>query len=178
MTDCKHDWHFVQGTDRLQCARCKAETGPRTYDQRTMDMFQDIATIGSAWSKGGERIDPLDVYKVPEYDTTNYLVPTSQVYALSNIVPNHNITLSNAQGQVGKLDFNGPQLVFTGEADKSAQVFLDWVSHYFDQRLKDERQAELNACCDLLEGMHVATDGNHNYYLHAANELRKLRAGK
>jgi hypothetical protein len=37
------------------------------------------------------------------------------------------------------------------------------------------RQAELNACCDLLEGMHVATDGNHNYYLHAANELRKLR---
>ena len=41
--------------------------------------------------------------------------------------------------------------------------------------LEEARQAELKACCDLLEGMHAATDGNHNYYLHAANELRKLR---
>jgi hypothetical protein len=39
---CKHDWHFIEGTDRLQCARCKAETGPRTYDQLTRDMFEDI----------------------------------------------------------------------------------------------------------------------------------------
>jgi len=42
MTECKHDWHFIWATDRLQCARCKAETGPRTYDQLTRDMFEDI----------------------------------------------------------------------------------------------------------------------------------------
>ena len=39
MTDCKHDWHFIEGTDRLQCARCNAETGPRTYEQRVKDIL-------------------------------------------------------------------------------------------------------------------------------------------
>jgi hypothetical protein len=42
--DCKHDWHFIEGTDRLQCARCKAETGPRTYEQRV----KDILTVPTA----------------------------------------------------------------------------------------------------------------------------------
>jgi hypothetical protein len=37
------------------------------------------------------------------------------------------------------------------------------------------RQTELEACCELLEGMHACSTGSHNYYLHAANELRKLR---
>lgn len=66
MTDCKHDWHFIEGTERLQCRRCKAETGPRTYDQRVQDMLHDVTTIGSAWSKGGERIDPMSVYRDTE----------------------------------------------------------------------------------------------------------------
>lgn len=35
--------------------------------------------------------------------------------------------------------------------------------------------AEREACCNLLEGMHVAGTGSHNYYLHAATELRRLR---
>jgi hypothetical protein len=151
MTDCKHDWHFIHGTSRLECRRCKVETGPSTPDQLTRDMFEDVSKIGTAWSQDGKRIDPWDVYKISaidttEYklsalDTTDYLVSTGQLYTISDIKPNHNITLSNADGQVGCLDFNGPQLVFTGEADKAAQVFLDWVSKYFDQRLKDEREA-------------------------------------
>lgn len=61
MTDCKHDWHFIEGTDRLQCARCKAETGPRGYDE----LVQDLLTVGQAWMKDGERIDPNSVYSVP-----------------------------------------------------------------------------------------------------------------
>jgi len=65
MTNCKHDWHFIEGTDRLQCARCKAETGPRTPDQLMQDLLSDVTTMGSAWSRGGERINPLDVYAVP-----------------------------------------------------------------------------------------------------------------
>ena len=27
MTDCKHDWHFIEGTDRLRCQRCHTVTG-------------------------------------------------------------------------------------------------------------------------------------------------------
>jgi hypothetical protein len=134
MSDCKHDWHFIHGTSRLECRRCKAETGPRTYDQRTMDMFQDIATIGSAWSKDGERIDPTSVYATPPEYT--FAIPT----------PNYNITFhNNLEGgtgkQVGKLDFNGPEMIFEGDAAESAKVFVDFVARSFHGRLKDEREA-------------------------------------
>jgi hypothetical protein len=63
MTDCKHDWHFIEGTERLRCERCKVETGPKSYEQRVQDMLKDVTTMGSAWSRGGERIDPTSVYK-------------------------------------------------------------------------------------------------------------------
>lgn len=49
MTDCKHDWHFLPNTDRLHCRRCKAETGPRTYDQRVQNMLVDMKNIASPW---------------------------------------------------------------------------------------------------------------------------------
>jgi hypothetical protein len=61
-TFCKHDWHFLPGTDRLRCIRCNAETGPSTPEQLAQDMLRDVATFGSAWSKGGKRIDPREVY--------------------------------------------------------------------------------------------------------------------
>ena len=64
---CKHNWQFTEGgTGTLLCTRCGAVTGPRTYDQLVQDMLQDVTTIGSAWSKGGERIDPLSVYRGTE----------------------------------------------------------------------------------------------------------------
>ncbi len=49
MTDCKHDWHFLANTERLQCRRCKAETGPRTYDQRVQDILWDAKNLASPW---------------------------------------------------------------------------------------------------------------------------------
>ena len=176
---CKHDWFFVNGTDDLKCKRCGEVTGPRPYDQRVQDILQDVATTGTAWSQEGKRIDPWDVYKTAEYDTTQFYMPTGQLQ-VANFKPNYNLTFhNNHEGgtgkQVGKLDFNGPELVFEGDADESAKVFIDWIANAFHGRLEQERKSELDACCDLLEGMHAATDGNHNYYLHAANELRKLR---
>jgi hypothetical protein len=64
-TACKHNWHFIPGTDRLRCARCGAETGPSTPEQLTQDMLRDVITMGSAWSQGGKRIDPREVYADP-----------------------------------------------------------------------------------------------------------------
>ena len=62
MTDCKHDWHFNANlSEGLRCARCGAETGPRGYDE----LVQDLLTVGQAWMKDGERIDPNSVYSVP-----------------------------------------------------------------------------------------------------------------
>ena len=150
---CKHDWHFVANTETLKCARCGEVTGPRTYEERVQDML--------------------------EYDTTQFYMPTGQLQ-IANFKPNYNLTfhrvVDGVNGQeVGKFDFNGPEMIFEGDAAESAKVFVDCVANAFHGRLEQERKSELDACCDLLEGMHAATDGNHNYYLHAANELRKLR---
>ncbi len=78
MTDCKHDWHFLANTDRLQCRRCNAETGPRTYDQLVQDMLQDVTAMGSAWSKDGKRIDPMSVYAVPTEQLQGYKLHDSR----------------------------------------------------------------------------------------------------
>ena len=150
---CKHDWHFVDDTMALKCGRCGEDTGPRTYEERVQDIL--------------------------EYDTTQFYMPTGQLQ-IAYFKPNYNLTFhNNHEGvtgkQVGKFDFNGPEMIFEGDAAESAKVFVDWVANAFHGRLEQERKSELDACCDLLEGMHAATDGNHNYYLHAANELRKLR---
>jgi hypothetical protein len=61
-TACKHDWHFLPGTDRLRCIRCNAETGPSTPKQLAQDMLRDVVLMGSAWSQNGKRIDPAEVY--------------------------------------------------------------------------------------------------------------------
>jgi hypothetical protein len=121
--------------------------------------------------------------KMAGWHETKITVPEGQLQ-IANFKPNYNISFHNNHdtsglGQkVGGFDFNGPELVFEGNAAESAKVFIDWASRAFDGRLQEERTKELKACCDLLEGMHAATDGNHNYYLHAANELRKLRGNK
>ena len=78
MTDCKHDWHFIEGTDRLQCARCKAETGPRTPDQLMQDLLSDVTLFGMAWQKDGKRIDPRDVYAVPTEQLQQYKLHDSR----------------------------------------------------------------------------------------------------
>ena len=74
-------------------------------------------------------------------------VSTGQLSILDT-KPNYNITFyNNSEGgtgkEVGKLDFNGPELVFTGDAEESAKVFIDWVARHFRGRLEAERRAAL-----------------------------------
>ena len=60
---CQHRWRFVDGQTTLTCVKCGTTTEPWTPDQLVEDMLKDIVTMGSAWSKGGERIDPASVFK-------------------------------------------------------------------------------------------------------------------
>ena len=59
----------------------------------------------------------------------------------STLKPNYNMTFSNADSVVGTLDFNGPEMIFTGKAEESAKVFFDWIAQNFAQGLKEERGA-------------------------------------
>ena len=123
--------------------------------------------------------------KMAEWHEAKLTVPVGQHLTIGRVTPNHKFIFHqvDANGwangpRVGALDFNGPEMKFEGQADESAKVFFYYLAKHFQERLVNERSKELEACCKLLEGMHAATDGNHNYYLHAANELRKLRENK
>jgi len=80
-------------------------------------------------------------------------------FAFRDIKPNYNISFhNNSEGgtgkEVGKLDFNGPALVFTGDAEESAKVFIDWVARCFHGRLEEERKAEREACAKVCDELH------------------------
>ena len=85
-------------------------------------------------------------------DEINYsFKPTGQI-SVFNFKPDYNIAFHNNGKEVGKLDFNGPKMVFTGDAEESAKVFIDWIARSFAARLEEERKAEREACakvCDL-----------------------------
>ena len=117
MEPCKHDWHFIHGTSRLECRRCKVETGPSTPEQLTRDMLETT-----------------------EYDTTKFYMPTGQLQ-IANIKPNYNLTFHRDGQEIGKFDFNGPEMIFEGDAAESAKVFIECVANAFHGRLEQERGA-------------------------------------
>ena len=91
-------------------------------------------------------------------DEINYsFKPTGQI-SVFNIKPDYNISFHNNGKEVGKLDFNGPARVFTGDAEESAKVFIDWIAGSFHGRLEEERKAEREACLNCYSPDDTATD--------------------
>ena len=64
--------------------------------------------------------------------------------SIRDIKPNYNMTFHNGGKQVGVLDFNGPEMVFSGDADESAKVFFDFIAGWFKAWLEQERADERN----------------------------------
>ncbi len=142
MTDCKHDWHFIHGTSRLECRRCKVETGPRTYDQLTQDMLQDVLTIGSAWSKGGERIDPTSVYKLHDSRPAN----TIQFYGGPE--PRTEVLRISKDGIWANPD------IPTDEAAKKVLEAIDGYVKGMVERVRDEARQEMQGRVETLDEMY------------------------
>jgi hypothetical protein len=88
-----------------------------------------------------------------ELDTNYYNLNLK--FAEVNLKPSYNITMSNNAGQVGELDFNGPELKFRGKAEESAQVFMDWLAECFKGRLQEERRQERERCIKAAEESRV-----------------------
>lgn len=61
--------------------------------------------------------------------------------AQTNVKPDYNVTFSNDKGIVGKLDFNGPEMIFIGNAEESAKQFMEYLAQSFVGRLRAEREA-------------------------------------
>jgi hypothetical protein len=106
--------------------------------------------------------------------------PTGQL-AIRDMKPNYNIGFHNNGKEVGKLDFNGSALVFTGEVEESAKVFFDWIAKSFAGRLEEERKAEREACAKKAEtlGVHPALNvfaGGPDWYKHGKEIAAAIRA--
>jgi hypothetical protein len=74
------------------------------------------------------------------YKYSSFFIKPSEFPALKlmSLTPNYNLTFHNSGKEIGRLDFNGPQMTFTGDFDQSATVFLDWICTSFSGRLKQE----------------------------------------
>ena len=92
--------------------------------------------------------------------TDDYSFNFKQPGQLSMLAPakNYNIAFHNNGQEIGKLDFNGPALVFTGDAEESAKVFVDWIARSFHGRLEEERKAEREACARVCDALHYEVD--------------------
>ena len=88
--------------------------------------------------------------------------------------PKHNIVMKNAERKtVGELDFTGPQLTFTGDADEAAKIFIDFVAKSFSVRLGQERE---KACAELME--RLARGGDDSEQAQQADESPLLRQAR
>jgi hypothetical protein len=91
-----------------------------------------VVVMEETYTYNGEPIEPSKF----SVEKTSFAIPK----------PNHNITFHRQSdtgriddsNKVGTLDFNGPALVFEGDAEESAKVFIDWVAQVFASRLKEE----------------------------------------
>jgi hypothetical protein len=69
---------------------------------------------------------------------------------------NHNIVFHGPNGkEVGRFDFNGEELKFDGQADVSAQVFIEWARKSFAERTMADKRAVLKEVVDAL--LHEST---------------------
>jgi len=145
---CKHDWHFVDGTDRLRCSRCGLETGPRTPDQLMQDLLSDVATMGSAWSQDGKRIDPLDVYAVPTGQLAGYklrdLQPTNSIQFFNNVSDGPSV-------EVLRISKDGIWVNPDVPAEEAAKKVLEALDHNIKFMVQTAVQAEREACAKLME---------------------------
>lgn len=74
------------------------------------------------------------------------------------IKPNYDIVFHRREKELGRLDFNGPKLVFTGEAEESAKVLIEVVAETFVGRLAQEREPLEKRVLELESALREARD--------------------
>lgn len=83
--------------------------------------------------------------------TQEYVLKDIGVESTFNIKPNYSIIFHRGNTQIGVLDFNGPEMTFSGDMDESAKLFLELVEKSFKTRLEQERAEEREACAKEAE---------------------------
>ena len=99
-------------------------------------------------------------------DTTAMTYKSSERYAIGTATirpegyvqiapqtPNHTIAFNGPNGrEIGRMDFNSGEMVFTGDASQSAQVFIEWCRKTWKEARTKDRADVLQQVIDgLLE---------------------------
>ena len=83
--------------------------------------------------------------------TEEYVLKDTGKLTTFNFKPNCSITFHRGKDKVGALDFNGPEMTFSGDMDESAKLFLEFIATSFKARLEQERAEEREACIKIVE---------------------------
>lgn len=71
--------------------------------------------------------------------------------SVNNSKPDYNMQFYRDGKIIGTLDFNGPQMKFSGDLDDSACIFFEFIADSFKERLEQERAVEREACARICE---------------------------
>jgi hypothetical protein len=94
------------------------------------------------------------------------------ILLINKFKPSYTITMNHSDGEVvGRFDFNGPKLIFTGDAEESAKVFVNYLTMIWDKRLQEEREAEREACAKVCDELRDE-DGFEPYGTECAAAIR------
>ena len=85
--------------------------------------------------------------------TEEYLLKDIEMKSTFNFKPNCTITFHRGKTQIGVLDFNGPEMTFSGDMDESAILFIEVIANSFKARLEQERAEEREACAKLCDDL-------------------------
>ena len=85
--------------------------------------------------------------------TKEYLLKDIEMKSTFNFKPNCTITFHRGNTQIGVLDFNGPEMTFSGDMDESAILFIEVIANSFKARLEQERAEEREACAKLCDDL-------------------------
>ena len=83
--------------------------------------------------------------------TKEYVLKDTGKLGILNLKPNYNIYFHRGNEKVGVLDFNGPEMKFSGDMDESAKLFFELIATSFKTRLEQERAEEREACIKIVE---------------------------
>lgn len=90
-----------------------------------------------------------DAYSYTMNNTANQTLNTVQI--TNSAMKNHNIVFHGPSGQeIGRFDFNGDEVKFTGQADTSAAVFIEWARRTFNDRVLEDKRSVLKEVMDAL----------------------------
>ena len=133
----------------------------KQYEQAIEKAAMDALTTGTGVMSQGVVAGALtasnhaaDAYSYTMNNTASQTLNTMQMSNNSSL--NHNIVFHGSNGkEIGRFDFSGEELKFDGFADISAQVFIEWASRTYRDRLINEKLDVIKQVQDAL--LHEST---------------------